>query len=832
MNRFDLKFVLPLLLAGAMSSCVKDPEVNTVKPDTRRETFADADGIYKGWIRIKINDEAKALPVGEFTRGSMQSGDPDIDRLAEEIGATEVVRVFNDGGRFAERRRKYGLHLWYDIRFDEDVPVSRAKSGLDELPWIEYANPIPQIRLSDESPSMPAELVYTPSVAAERPLEPPFDDPMLPDQWHYNNDGRMKNSVVGADINAFEAWKVTAGRPEVIVAVMDQGVEWSHPDLEANMWVNEKEFNGTPGVDDDGNGYIDDIYGWNSNAQSGTIEPGNHGTHVAGTVAAVNNNGIGVCGVAGGGLEPGDGVRIMSVQNLGNSSRPTSADVYAYAADNGAVISQNSWVYSSGNMMTPDLSDAWDYFIETAGTDENGNQTGPMKGGVIICAAGNNNSSAVQYPAADPRAIAVTAMNPDYSKAMYSNYGVAADIYAPGGASTLDDKFDDMQQVLSTDLHGSYAYMYGTSMACPHVSGIAALIVSHYGVGNPGFTAQELKDRLLRAWRPVNAYIEQKHVGQLGAGLVDAGLIFIDDSGENPGSVSSPKMSAVEDFVRMSWTVPADGNGMAVAGFRLDYTATGIGVLEGKEEALIEDVLELDNSYEVGGVAEYTWTARYNRHYDFKITAIDRFGRESGTVDASVETGTFKNERPSVDRQIGSVTMDNVGEEYALSYKLLDYFTDSNLAQDDMLSYTIENRTPEIVTVTEENGILKLLPVAKGIGGLSIIATDLYGEIAQLSINYEVLDGPLPPTGGDGDAVVSLSQSVVANNLIIMAPSLSGLKADVTIWDAAARKMMERSIVFGEDGQSSINISDFPSGTYTLAVRCGDVDEKIGFIKK
>ena len=169
MSRFDFKFVLPLLLAGTLSSCVKEPEVDAVKPDTGRETFVDEDGIYKGWIRIKINDETKALPVGEFTRGSMRSGDPDIDRLAEEIGATEVVRVFNEGGRFAERRRKYGLHLWYDIRFDEDVPVSRARSGLEGLPWIEHANPIPKIRLLDDGPAMPAELVYTPSVVPSEP---------------------------------------------------------------------------------------------------------------------------------------------------------------------------------------------------------------------------------------------------------------------------------------------------------------------------------------------------------------------------------------------------------------------------------------------------------------------------------------------------------------------------------------------------------------------------------------------------------------------------------------------------------------------------------------
>ena len=121
----------------------------------------------------------------------------------------------------------------------------------------------------------------------------------------------------------------------MIVAVTDHGVEYDHPDLAGNMWVNEAELNGTPGVDDDNNGYVDDIYGWNVILDSGTINPGTHGTHVAGTVAAVNNNGIGVCGVAGG-TGNGDGARIMSLAIFDSTSANAGSypDAYAYAADN------------------------------------------------------------------------------------------------------------------------------------------------------------------------------------------------------------------------------------------------------------------------------------------------------------------------------------------------------------------------------------------------------------------------------------------------------------------------------------------------------------------
>ena len=132
--------------------------------------------------------------------------------------------------------------------------------------------------------------------------------------------------MAGADINLFDAWNVTTGNPEVVVAIIDGGVDYSHEDLARNMFVNQAELNGIDGVDDDGNGYVDDIYGFNFCTNTGAVYPHSHGTHVAGTVAAVNNNGIGVAGVAGGDGSANSGVRMISCQAFDSRNGVPSAN--------------------------------------------------------------------------------------------------------------------------------------------------------------------------------------------------------------------------------------------------------------------------------------------------------------------------------------------------------------------------------------------------------------------------------------------------------------------------------------------------------------------------
>ncbi len=520
-------FLYLFAVAGVLASCAKDPAVfgddrNGGNDRTEEDYCGD---VVKGKIRIRLTDDAMALRTGAFTRGEADSGDPALDELAARLGATSIEHVFGTDPRFTERHKKYGLHLWYDVTFDSEVPVSRAQSGFASLPGVAYVRPLYRIYPADGYDTLYPAGVGDLSGWEGSKDAMPFDDPGLPRQWHYHNDGTMYNcegevvAKAGADINLFETWKMYGhGDPSVVVAVMDMGIQYNHPDLAANMWVNEAELNGEPGKDNDGNGVRNDVYGYNGRTRDGNIEPGSHGTHVAGTIAATNNNGIGVCGVAGG-TGNGDGVRLMSCQIFGpDNTGGDYPDVYRYAADNGAVISQNSWGYSQMYTAIPqDVAVAMDYFIENAGIGPDGEQTGPMRGGIIICSAGNDYSSRLTFPGADDRVIGVTAMMANYVKAAYSNYGTAADIFAPGGSERSDTEFSLDGRVYSTDITDSYGYKGGTSMACPHVSGIAALLISHYGVGKPGFTPDKLREIMLRGYRNVGHYQKTAAIAEVWA---------------------------------------------------------------------------------------------------------------------------------------------------------------------------------------------------------------------------------------------------------------------------------------------------------------------------
>lgn len=814
-----VQYLLMLVFAMTVASCTKDTLPGEDTPPAVQPGVADEDLALQGWIRIKVAESATPLRVGSFTRGEVESGNADIDRIAQELGATEVKRVFSDGGKFAERRRRYGLHLWYDIRFDEEIPVSRAATELTSVPGVELCEPIYEIKRTDaDADLIPEKIIYIPSAAVAAETEMPFNDPELPHQWHYHNEGGGRGFVAGADINLFEGWKYETGKPSVIVSVHDEGVKVDHEDLAAHIWVNKAELNGTLDVDDDGNGYVDDLNGWNFVHTKPAPTPDAHGTHVSGTISAINNNGIGVCGVAGG-TGPDDGVRIMPLQILyGKKFATLAAETYVYAADNGAVISQNSWTLGNIGILPNSYAVAFDYFKNEAGTDENGVQTGPMKGGVIIFAAGNAGSPTL-LPASSEKVIAVAASGPDYMKGAYSSCGPDTDILAPGGSGALGG---GGEQVLSTYVDpysgkDSYSYIWGTSMACPHVSGVAGLIVSHYG--GQGFTAEECTKRLLNAYKPMGGIIPDDQLGDIGVGLLDAGAAFAENPGEAPAKVAEASATGEKNQIKLTWKVPADGNGAAVARYTVIYTAEG-------GEPVTQEIF---NTYDVGSTVTYAFRAEYNTTYACSVTATDRWGNVSGVVELSVTTENFENKAPTLIKSIGTTSFPESGEENAKSYTLSEYFSDLNSLFGDVLAYTAESEDPEIVEPKISEGILTLVPKAKGSTYVTVKATDLAGESVEDRFRVTVLKGTTP---GTVTATMSLYPNPADAILYISSAELKNTNVDVTVYDAAARKVVSQQVAVSSDGVGSLDVSSLSPGIYSMSVNYSGGSLKGTFMKR
>lgn len=299
-------------------------------------------------------------------------------------------------------------------------------------------------------------------------------DPLYEHLYSLHNVGQIfqgSNGIEQGEADEDIDWQDAWENPDfpidnqVIVAVLDTGVDYSHPDIDDNMWVNVAERAGLAGVDDDGNGYIDDIHGYDFlNEDADPADDNGHGTHCAGTIAAEVDNGIGIVGV-------NPYARIMALKFLGEDGSGRGSDaVYCitYAVENGAQVLSNSW---GGGGWSQAVQDAVDY------------ATG--NGVVFVAAAGNSNSIAPHYPSAYNGSISVASLDSNGVRAWYSNYGDSVDISAPGSSivSLRADNTNEGDEAILDDGSGTdesdrYIAFNGTSMACPHVSGVISLLIA------------------------------------------------------------------------------------------------------------------------------------------------------------------------------------------------------------------------------------------------------------------------------------------------------------------------------------------------------------------
>lgn len=397
------------------------------------------------------------------------------------------------------------------------------------------------------------------------------NDPSFGELWGLKNEGK-NGGVSGFDINVVEAWKITTGSRKVIVGVIDTGVDYTHPDLKDNMWVNTAEKNGSAGVDDDNNGFVDDIYGYDfANGDGDPMDDHSHGTHVSGTIGAKGNDGVGIVGVNW-------NVSIMALKFLtGSGSGSLSGAVKSidYAVKMGATLTSNSWgggpfsqtLYNS----IANARDAGQLFVAAAGNDT------------------TNMDSTGSYPAGYDleNIISVAAVDKSANLASFSNYGATTvDIGAPG------------VEIYSSILDGQYKAYRGTSMACPHVAGVAALLYAK----DARATWEDVKERILNSADPIES-LEGK---TLTGGMLNA-------HGALTGKKAPPNMNNPKNWLNIGitgetahpyaddtaqeWTFSKSGASEVSVYFEKFETETGYDKVEFQDAA---------------GVVHATWSGTHN----------------------------------------------------------------------------------------------------------------------------------------------------------------------------------------------------------------------------
>ena len=405
-------------------------------------------------------DDLKSQSSAPYVPGEVivKYKDGTVAALAAE--GTGPVALKALGAEVATDFSAEGLDNLQALDITGPISVKEAIAELENSPYVAYAEPnyIISLSLPETDPAGPDEAGDFSALAFP-------NDPKFADQWGLSNTGQT-GGVSGADIKALKGWEIAKGSDTIVVAVLDTGVDYTHPDLAGNIWVNPGEIPNN-GIDDDGNGYVDDVYGYDFiNNDNDPMDDNGHGTHCAGIIGALGNNGIGVAGVNW-------KVKIMPLKFLradGTGDTAASLNAIAYARRMGADIISCSW---GGKAKSQALRDA------IASTNA-----------LFPCAAGNegsDNDKTPHYPSGFdlPQIISVAASDAKDGIPAFSNYGATkVDVAAPG---------DWIMSTYPTSLGHQYVKMKGTSMATPFVSGLAALLLAK----EPSLTPAKLKARIM-----------------------------------------------------------------------------------------------------------------------------------------------------------------------------------------------------------------------------------------------------------------------------------------------------------------------------------------------
>ncbi len=580
MNRYIYGLLAVALLS--FGACSTEPLPDNVPAQKEDDGLAEP---VAGELMVKFAPETVEILEKAASGPRTRAGVPTVDEVLDIVGGYELERVFPIDSRTEADTRSAGLHQWYLVRFSEEHSPEEVAERLSKLGEVQKTSLNRRIMRSYKTGT---KAVPFNAKAVPASVSYPYNDPLMPIQWDLINrgnlfpgiDGTPNKAVVGADVQVEEAWKLSTGDPSIIVAVLDEGVFLEHPDLKNSLWVNEDEIWRSK-KDNDGNGYAGDRHGYNFVKKTGVISwddimDSGHASHVAGVIAAQNNNGIGMGSIAGG-TPDRPGVRIMSCQIfLGDTQSDSYSSIQAikYATDNGATVLQCSWGYVSGRanvydwgaqgfqdeeeweLTCPLEKEVLDYFVHRAGSPN-----GPIEGGIAVFAAGNEYAPMAGYPGAAEMCVSVAATAADFTPATYSNYGPGTSISAPGGDQNYYYEYIGRNDVFGGDLalgelgcilstlpyhvsESGYGYMEGTSMACPHVSGVVALGLSYAAQLKRHFTVDEFKDLLYASATPLDSYMTgiksyyryavdvglnqamqmplKDYMGQMGAGQVNA----------------------------------------------------------------------------------------------------------------------------------------------------------------------------------------------------------------------------------------------------------------------------------------------------------------------